>query len=111
MTLDDLCALYLWPIHHREMDAAGTFTIVFDPPLTTAEQAVLATLTKMAKSHVTGLSLDEYQRMEPDLATVRTFRQMTQSEWMALTANAREKQTFDVMNALQALVRALLRDT
>jgi hypothetical protein len=64
----------------------------------------------MAQSHVTGLSLDEYTRMVPDLATVKAFRQMTQSEWMALTANAREKQTFDVLNALQALVRTLLAD-
>jgi hypothetical protein len=89
---------------------APTVVCTWTPDLSAAEQAILDDLGAMTRAHITGLSLDEYRRMVPDLATLKTFRQMAQADWMALTANAREKQTFDVLNALQALVRALLRD-
>jgi hypothetical protein len=57
------------------------------------------------------LSRIERDTIETDLAALRTFRQQTQAEFIALTQNQRDRALFDVVNAQTNVIRALLRDT
>ena len=104
-----LCAQYLRPPDH--WDSIGPEVApVFDPPLTVEEQATYARLVRAVRSAVPGITPDEWLAIEDDLAVMRTFRQQTQAQFMALTATARDRALFDVVNAQTNVLRALLRD-
>lgn len=106
----ELCRLYLrGPVSIATDETTGAPIIVFEPPLTTAEQATYADIVAMAKAGIT-LSLVEYQGIKTFLATMRTFQQMSQSDFIALAQNARDRQLFDVVSALIRVVRTLMRD-
>ena len=104
-----LCGLYLRDI--ADWTVVGDVrTPVFDPPLTTDEQAVYARLLRALRSAIQGITPDEWLAIEDDLAAMRTFRQQTQAQFMALTATQRDRALFDVVNAQTNVLRALLRD-
>ena len=90
--------------------ADGLAALVFVPPLTVEELAVYARLERAVRSAVPGITPDEWLAIEDDLAVLRTFRQQTQAQFMALTATQRDRALFDVINAQTNVLRALLRD-
>lgn len=92
------------------LDAQGGFVATFSPPLTTDEQIIYDRIMKLARSPLQGITLAEYATIEDDLAVVRTFRQQSQSEFIAKTQNARDREIFDTLNALINVQRAMLRD-
>ena len=104
--LVDLCIRHLRQPTWDDALAAN----VFDPPLTAEEQAVYARLQRAARSAVQGITPDEWLAIEDDLAAMRTFRQQTQAQFMALTATQRDRALFDAVNAQTNVLRALLRD-
>jgi hypothetical protein len=107
MLLKDLCAAYLRPVTGWD-GATGAW--IFDPPLTTAEQAVLSDLQTMARFGITAdLTLAEFQAIKPQLAELRTFRTRTLAAWQALTATQREADEIGYLNDLTDVLRALLR--
>jgi hypothetical protein len=108
----ELCATYLRAPESIATDAtSGEPVLVFNPALTTAEQATLADLLRMARMGVPNtLSLAEFQAIKADLDTMRTFRQQTQAGFIALTQNQRDRALFDAINAQTNVLRALLRD-
>lgn len=73
--LRDLAERYLRRPASIASDATtGSPLLVFEPPLTTAEQAILDDLTLMATFGVTAdLSLAEFRAIKPDLATARQY--------------------------------------
>jgi len=89
--------------------ATGTPVLTFDPPLSAQEQTTYDGLLATARSAV-AITPDERTALEPHLATLRTFQQMSRADFLALTNAARERQTFDVMTAQLRVIRALLRD-
>lgn len=64
-------------------------------------------IVRAAKGTLTRVERDG---IETDLAAERTFRQQSQSEFIALTQNQRDRALFDVVNALINVQRAQLRD-
>lgn len=70
-------------------------------------QADFDAIVRAAKGTLTRLERDG---IETDLAAQRTFRQQSQSEFIALTQNQRDRALFDVVNALINVQRAQLRD-
>ena len=110
MTMLSLCGTYLRDIADWIDNGDGTRSPVFAPPLTVEEQAVYARLLRAMRSAVPGLTPDEWLAIENDLAAMRTFRQQTQAQFMALTATQRDRALFDVVNAQTNVLRALLRD-
>lgn len=106
-----LCDLYLRRPDGIATDGVTELPIVdFDPPLSGPEQLVYARLVKLVRSTIPGITPAEWQALEPDLAAMRTFRQQSQAEFMALTATQRDRALFDVVNAQTNVLRALLRD-
>lgn len=91
-------------------DAAGSVVYTFVPDLTTDEVAVLAALVRAFRQHDVRITLAELQALEPHLATLRTFQQQSQAQFMALTATQRDRALFDVDTAIIRVLRALLRD-
>lgn len=72
MDLLNLCRLYLrWPAS-CSIDGAGNYVTTFVPPLTTAEQAILADLVLMAKFGVE-LTLAEWQSIKADAAALKAY--------------------------------------
>lgn len=97
-----LCALYLRaPSGYATEDTTGDPVLDFEPALSTAEQTTYADLLAMARAHISGLSLAEYQALKPDLAGLRTYQGLA-SPTLAQTASAVKAQT--------RILRALLRD-
>lgn len=106
----DLCRQYLRAPDGVATDSdTGAVVITFTPPLSSAEQTSYADILAMAKAGIT-LSLTEYQGIKSFLATMRTFQQMSQSDFIALGQNARDRQLFDTVSAVIRVVRTLLRD-
>lgn len=106
-----LCVLYLRRPDGIATDSVTGLPVVdFTPPLSPAEQTIYARLVKLARSTIPGITPAEWQALEPDLAAMRTFRQQSQAEFMALTATQRDRALFDVVNAQTNVLRALLRD-
>lgn len=92
----------------------GTVTLTYPADLTVEQRAVAqgiaADLVGARRTHRGGLSLDEYRALKADLAVLRTFRQQSQAQFMALTATQRDRALFDAVNAQTNVLRALLRD-
>ena len=109
-TLEELCHLYLRSWDRLVDDGSGGVAPTFDPPLTVEEQATYARLVRAVRSAVPGITPDEWLAIEDDLAALRTFRQQTQAQFMALTATQRDRALFDVVNAQTNVLRALVRD-
>jgi hypothetical protein len=84
-------------------------TLTWEPDLTPEEQASVDTVVRLSLSG-TLLSPADYAALAPRLAALRTFRQQSQSEFMAKTANARDRELFDAMNDVSAILLRMLRD-
>jgi hypothetical protein len=83
-------------------DTSGAPVLVFDPPLTTTEQAALDDLTLMAKFAVSGdLSLAEFRSIKSDIVTARQY------VGLPSPTNA---QTIAAIRSLIRVVGALLRN-
>lgn len=90
--------------------ANGVVTFNFVPPLTTAEEATFARIVAMSRGVIAGITSEEWAALEPSFAQERTFRQQSQSEFIAKTQNARDRELFDTLNAVINELRALRRD-
>lgn len=88
---------------------ATDIVLTYTPDLTAAEADVLTQFVRYGRSEL-DLSFAAYQSITGDLATLRTFRQQSQAQFMALTATQRDRALFDVVNAQTNVLRALLRD-
>jgi hypothetical protein len=109
--LQALCAQYLRPVIILGDDASGNPIPDFQGgPLSTSEQATYALLLRFARSRIEGITFTEWQALENDLSVLRTFRQQTQAQFIALTQNQRDRALFDVVSAQTNVIRALLRD-
>lgn len=95
-----LCAVYLRAPAEFYLDTDSGPAFVFDPPLTTSEQATLADLVRMARAGIT-LTLAEFRAIVPDLAGLRTYQGLA-SPTLAQTASA--------LKAQSRIIRVLLRD-
>lgn len=84
-------------------------TPIFDPPLTTAEQATLASLMALLRTTV-DLSPADWTLIEARLPNLRAFRQQTRNAFMALTQTERDRAIFDALQDIIAVIVALVRD-
>jgi hypothetical protein len=84
-------------------------TLTYEPDLTPEEQATFDTVSRLAVG-ASLLTPEERTLLEPRVLGLRTFRGQSQSEFMAKTANARDRELFDAVNDLAAIVLRLLRD-
>jgi hypothetical protein len=110
-SLTPLLEQYLRRPDHWDDDGTGNLTPVWVPALTAAEQASYTDLIAMSKTAFTAqLTLAEYQTLKPFLATERTFVRQSQSEFIALAQNARDRQLFDAVTALIRVQRQMMRD-
>ena len=96
-TLADLCGKFLRPA--TSVDAAGAAT--FDPPLSPAEQTTFNRLVNMAKSAVAGITPEEWQAIEPDIAGLVTYQGL---------ASPTLAQTVQAVKAISRVLRAMLRN-
>ena len=108
--LRDLCGRYLRePVMVTYADP-DTFTFVFDPPLTTAEETAYAQLQGSARTAMTDISPSEWSALQPKVAEIRSFRTRTMAQWNALSAANREADEIAYLNDLTDVLRAMLRD-
>lgn len=87
--------------------SGSQLTLTFAPDLTTTEMTTISGVVRGVLAHLTKTERDG---IETDLAALRAFRQQSQSEFIALTQNQRDRALFDVVNAQTNVIRALLRD-
>lgn len=98
-------AAFRWP---NVTDYTGTtLTLTFTPDLTAAEQTALAEIVRAAN---TPLTRAERNAVEPFLVTGRSFLALSQSEFIALTQNARDRMLFDNVSAQWRVIFRLFRD-
>lgn len=83
---------------------------VFDPPLTTEEQADLAYIRRLARAKIMGISLEEWKALAPVLDEVRNLRQRTPAEWTAMTAAQRDNALIQWCQDITDILRAIFRD-
>lgn len=91
-------------------DVTGLPTFTWEPPLTAQEQADFDILVGIAKSGMTGLSIEEYRIVRQNLPALRALRQLTQSQFIALTQNQRDRMLYDAIVADTILWLTLLRE-
>lgn len=91
-------------------DAVATF--VWEPDLTAAEQATVDTILRLAVGATLITPAEHAALNVPNgpLPTLRAFQQMSQSDFIALAQNARDRALFDNVTALIRVIRALMRD-
>jgi hypothetical protein len=87
----------------------ATRILRWTPDLSPEQVTTLTALTKTATGTAL-LSPADYAALEPRLAAIRLLRQQSQAEFMAKTANQRDRELFDLGNDLAAIVLRLLRD-
>lgn len=99
--ISELCRLYLrqpeWPVSV----SGGVATFVFVPPLTAPEQATFDRIVNLAKSLIEGITIAEWQAIEPDIAGLVTYQGL---------ANPTLAQTVSAVRAQSRILRALLRN-
>lgn len=82
----------------------------FTPDLSAAEAQTFTDIVGTIRSQGVTLTVSEYQSLTASLATMRTFQQLSQADFIALAQNARDRQLFDVVTALIRVDRALMKD-
>ena len=85
-------------------------TIVYTPDLSASEQTTFDSLRALARAATLRLTPADWAAISPRCDTLRVFRQKSQAEFMAKTANQRDRELFDATNDLIAIVLRLLRD-
>lgn len=91
----------------------ATVSYVFTPDLTAGEVTTFTTtVTEMQRAAVASAPITRAERasVEDELAQIRTFRQQSQSEFIAKTQNQRDREIFDTLNSLITVQRTILRD-
>lgn len=83
--------------------------LTWTPDLSPADQATVNAIVKLAVG-ATLITKAERDTLEPFLTTGRAFQQQSQSEFIALAQNARDRMLFDNVTALWRVVRMFLRD-
>ena len=109
MTLADLCELYGRPIAQWVANPDGTDTPVFVPPLNPTEQEAFDGLQALARATL-DLNPDDWAAIDAKLPNLRTFRQQTRNQFMALTQTERDRAIFDSLQDIIAVLVAMLRD-
>lgn len=101
------CELAGIPVTNRFGPTGGELNFI--PDLTPEQQATVNTLAKLAVG-ATLVTKAERDSIESQLATIRIFQQMSQSDFIALAQNARDRQLFDNVTAIIRILRVFLRD-
>jgi hypothetical protein len=97
-----LCRLYLRDPNGFATDAAtGDPVIIFSPPLSLAEQTTFDRIVNLSKSLVEGITVAEWQAIEPDIAGLATYQGL---------ANPTLAQTVLAVKAQSRILRALIRN-
>lgn len=100
------------PVSSATDSVTGAPIVEFLPPLSSGEQATYDAIVAVARSG-SDITPAEYAALNVTngpLPTLRTFQQMSQSEFIALAQNARDRALFDSVTALIRVIRALMRD-
>lgn len=100
-----LCIAFL-----RPPTTASSNGFIFDPPLDASEQAIFERLVRRATPDDGLISPDEWEVLEPRLASIRTHRTRSSAEWAGLTAAQRDSALIDWCRDLTDVLRAMLRD-
>lgn len=87
-----------------------TITFTYTPDLSAAETATLTLLVGYCRLGPPGITPAEWVALGPSLDTMRTFQQLSQADFIALTQNQRDRMLFDLGNAHTRVLRALMRD-
>lgn len=103
-----LCLIYLRePINEGPPGEDRTF--VFDPDLTSEEQATFDVLLHLAAS-VEPMQPDAYSAVRSEMQTLRALRQMGRGAFMDLTAAERDRAMYDAFTSVTKVLLAILRD-
>ena len=98
----DLCELYLRrPDSILTDSVTGIPTIVFVPALSGAEQPTFDRIVNLARSLIEGITIAEWQAIEPDIAGLVTYQGL---------ASPTLAQTVLAVKAQSRILRALLRN-
>jgi hypothetical protein len=100
MLFDAMAAASYYAVNLRPVSGWNGETPVFDPPLTTAEQAILADLQLMARFGVK-LTLTEWRAVKADAAALKAYLGVT-SPTAAQTAAA----TKAIVRVLGTIIRS-----
>lgn len=85
-------------------------TYVFTPDLTAGEAATFADLVATFRTRDVNLTPEEYAALKPFLATGRLFVGLSQSDFIALGQNARDRMLHENVTAIWRVIFRLLRD-
>jgi hypothetical protein len=107
--LTDMCVAHLRAPSEVIGYPGETRTLVFDPELSTQEQATYDVLLSVLRSPVS-LTPVEWSAIRPHIQTVRDLRQLGRNPFMALTAAERDRMLYDAQAATTTILLALLRD-
>lgn len=105
----ELIALCVEHLRRPDNVTAPPLTFTFSPDLTSAEVDTLARLEALARARG-GMEPADMAAIQARIASIRTFRQLSQSQFMTLTAAERDRTLFDALTDLSAIVLRLLRD-
>jgi hypothetical protein len=98
----DLCRLYLRAPDSIATDSvSGAPILNFVPALTAGEQTTLTRILNLAKSLVTGITVDEWQALEPDIAGLVTYQGL---------ASPTLSQTVSAVKAQSRILRAIIKN-
>lgn len=107
----DPMGLLIWQAVGRPPNARDyngtTVTWTYSPDLTPAETATVAEIMRAA---VTPLTRTERNAIEPQLVTGRAFLALSQSDFIALGQNARDRMLHENVSAQWRVIFRLLRD-
>lgn len=87
----------------------GVDVLVFDPPLTAAEEATYSTFSRLA-SMQQPMTTGQYDSLRAQMQTLRDLRQLGRNAFMALSAAERDRLIYDALTAQTIIDLAMLRD-
>jgi hypothetical protein len=90
------------------VDAEGTITTTFSPPLSAPEQATYDAAVRVLGAPAL-VPPDTFDGIKPQLVEIRTFRQRSMATWNGLTTQQREADEITYLNDIVDVLRALLR--
>lgn len=108
--LRDLVTQYIGPCIVIGTPDAPIVQLQGGVALTPAQQTTLDQVVRFWRAGITDLTLPEWLLLEDEQATKRTFKQRSQSDFIALTQNQRDRALYDAVIALIKVQNAQIRD-
>ena len=90
---------------NQGLPGAASRTLVWTPDLTANEQLIYDAATAAV-----ALTPTEYAEVRAQMQVLRAFRQRNQSDFIALTQNARDRALYDSVVAITEVLLKVLRD-